>query len=64
MIYSDKTKIIGILNIVGKYLLNLIIIKKMQVKIRPNKIIKIKDKKNSFCIFKYIKWILYQNKNQ
>ena len=50
MIYSDKTKIIGILNIVGKYLLNLIIIKKMQVKIRPNKIIKIKDKKNSFFV--------------
>ena len=50
MIYSDITKIIGILNIVGKYLLNLIIIKKMQVKIRPNKIIKIKDKKNRFFV--------------
>ena len=50
MTYSDKTKIIGILNIVGKYLLNLIIIKKMIVKIRPSKIIKIKDKKNRFFV--------------
>ena len=50
MIYSDKTKIIGILNIVGKYLLNLIIIKKIQVKIRPNRIIKIKDRKNRFFV--------------
>ena len=50
MIYSDKTKLIGILNIVGKYLLNLIIIKKIQVKIRPNRIIKIKDRKNRFFV--------------
>ena len=59
MTYSDKTKIIGILNIVGKYLLNLIIIKKMTVKIRPNKIIKIKDKKNSSLYLQIHKMDLY-----
>ena len=50
MISSDKINIKGIRNIVGKYLLKLVIIIKINEKIKLKNIIKTIERKNKFLV--------------